>query len=178
MKTMKYKKYIGSAEVDFDENILHGKLLYIKDLVTFEASSPSGLEVEFHAAVDDYLADCQDMGVEPDTPFKGQFNVRVTPGLHRELSVSARAQDKSLNEYVATVLNCHEQVGANGNIHQTSSHNVVFVAPASMASSHRTGQMNYLFSSSNRCRFGGSDAPQTVAGVSQWFTKGKQDVKH
>ncbi len=108
MNTMKYKKYIGSVEVSLEDNVLHGKLLHIKDLVTYEASSPAELEQAFHDAVDDYVADCAEDGVEADVPFKGSFNVRVSPGLHRKLAMSAHAKDCTMNDYVKTVLEMHE----------------------------------------------------------------------
>lgn len=107
---MKYKKYIGSAEVSIEDNILHGKLLHIKDLVTYEANSPEDLEKAFHEAVDCYIEDCHADGVEPDVPFKGSFNVRVSPETHRSLGVSAHTRGCSLNEYVKSVLEIHESV--------------------------------------------------------------------
>ena len=39
-------------------NILFGKLAYIRDLVTYEAESLSELEKEFRQSVDLYLQDC------------------------------------------------------------------------------------------------------------------------
>lgn len=106
--TMQYKGYIGSVEVDTKENILFGKLLHIKDLVNYEAETPAELEQAFKEAVDDYLKDCKDQGVEPDLPFKGQFNVRIDPGLHRSLAMEARRLGKSMNEYVEAVLHRHK----------------------------------------------------------------------
>lgn len=176
MNTMKYKNYIGSAEVDFDDNILHGKLLHIKDLVTYEATSPEALETEFRAAVDDYLADCKDMGVEPDTPFKGQFNVRVSPELHRELSICARAQNVSLNEYVARVLTCHGQVGSDGELKESGNHSVVFVAQAPHITSHRESLMSYQYSGSSGCLYETETKAKPSAGNSKWVTMGKSHV--
>lgn len=105
---MKYKNYIGSIEVSLEDNVLHGKLLHIKDLVTYEANTPAELEVAFHEAVDDYLTECEADGVQPDVPFKGVFNVRITPVLHRNLAMSAQAKGCNLNEYVKSVLEAHE----------------------------------------------------------------------
>lgn len=39
MKHLKYKGYLGTVEPDFENNILHGKLAFIRDLVTFEAET-------------------------------------------------------------------------------------------------------------------------------------------
>lgn len=108
--TLKYKGYVGSVEVDLEANLLFGKLLHIRDLVNYEAQNPADLKLAFEEAVDDYLEDCVEQGVEPDTPFKGQFNVRIAPKLHRELAFAARRDDRTLNDYVAYVLSHHEEI--------------------------------------------------------------------
>lgn len=105
---MKYKKYLGSAEISMEDNILHGKLLHIRDLVTYEADSPEALEKAFREAVDYYISDCQEDGVEPEIPCKGNFNVRISPEIHRSLAISAHSKGCSLNEYVKVVLENHE----------------------------------------------------------------------
>lgn len=109
---LKYKGYVGSIEVDLEANLLFGKLLHIRDLVNYEAQNPADLKTAFEEAVEDYLADCAAEGVEPDTPFKGQFNVRIAPKLHRELAFAAKRDDRSLNDYVEYVLSFHEEVAA------------------------------------------------------------------
>ncbi|ELI3143951.1 type II toxin-antitoxin system HicB family antitoxin, partial [Escherichia coli] len=55
MKHLKYKGYLGTVEPDFENNILHGKLAFIRDLVTFEAETLADLEREFKTSVDLYL---------------------------------------------------------------------------------------------------------------------------
>lgn len=81
MKHLKYKGYLGTVEPDFENNILHGKLAFIRDLVTFEAETLADLEREFKTSVDLYLQSCVEDGKEPDAPFKGVFNVRLDPEL-------------------------------------------------------------------------------------------------
>lgn len=71
MKHLKYKGYLGTVEPDFENNILYGKLAFIRDLVTYEAETLADLEREFKTSVDLYLQSCVEDGKEPDTPFKG-----------------------------------------------------------------------------------------------------------
>jgi predicted HicB family RNase H-like nuclease len=100
-----YKGYLGSAEVDIEGKALVGKLLFIKDVITYSArGTPSDLEAAFREAVDDYLQTCADLGDEPDTPCKGSFNVRVGPELHREVALAARVGKLGLNEFVCQAL--------------------------------------------------------------------------
>lgn len=119
MKHMQYKGQFGSAEVSVEDGVVFGKLLFIRDLITYESESPSGLQAAFEAAVDEYLAECIDEGREADRPLKGQFNVRVAPTLHRSLAIAASKCNKSLNDYVETILSCHEHIDNNGNVKQS-----------------------------------------------------------
>ncbi|HFR5753487.1 TPA: type II toxin-antitoxin system HicB family antitoxin, partial [Shigella sonnei] len=89
---------------DFENNILHGKLAFIRDLVTFEAETLADLEREFKTSVDLYLQSCVEDGKEPDAPFKGVFNVRLDPDLHRRVAEMAMEEDLSLNAFVNKAL--------------------------------------------------------------------------
>jgi predicted HicB family RNase H-like nuclease len=62
---LKYKGYIGSAEVDVENRVLVGKLLFVRDSIAYSATSIEGLATAFNEAVDDYLAACVNEGGEP-----------------------------------------------------------------------------------------------------------------
>jgi predicted HicB family RNase H-like nuclease len=47
---------------------------------------------------------CQEDGVEPRKEYSGKFNLRVPPKLHAEIAVKAAAAGKSLNQWVADML--------------------------------------------------------------------------
>ena len=97
---MRYKGYIGKVEYDPDAKILHGEVVGIRDVVTFQADSAKGIEKAFRDSVDYYLAFCGERGEDPDKPFSGQFVVRLDSELHRQLSNIAQAAGKSLNAIV------------------------------------------------------------------------------
>lgn len=101
---LSYKGYEGTVEFDPDGKVLRGKVLHIQDLVTFQTESCGEVENEFRAAVDDYLDFCSEIGKSPDKPLSGQFNVRISPELHRKISVMAIKQDVSLNSIVAQAI--------------------------------------------------------------------------
>jgi predicted HicB family RNase H-like nuclease len=104
MTQLEYKGYLGSAEISEADGVLHGKLSHLRDLVTYESTTAKGLAKAFRDAVDDYLADCAAEDREPDRPFKGQFNVRTKPELHRAYASLAAARGQSLNEIVTDAL--------------------------------------------------------------------------
>ena len=79
-----YKEYLGSIDCDLDSGVLHGKIQFINDIVTYEASSLPELKTEFEIAVEDYLDTCAAIGKEPQKAYSGTFNVRVGEELHRK----------------------------------------------------------------------------------------------
>jgi len=97
---LEYKGYHTKVQFDADSNTLHGKIEGIKDFVNFEAESIEDVENEFHEAVDDYLALCEELGKSPDKEFRGTFNVRINPALHRELAFEAAKKEISMNQLV------------------------------------------------------------------------------
>lgn len=102
MTYMKYKGYLGSIEPILETGSLYGKIVFIRDLVSYEAETLSELENEFRLSVDEYLTDCERLNREPDKPFKGSFNVRTSPELHRAAALAA--QDSSLNAFVCAAI--------------------------------------------------------------------------
>lgn len=102
---LEYKGYTGSAETSIQDNCLHGKILFISDAITYEAETINDLKAEFVAAVDDYIATCAEIGKEPQRPFKGSFNVRISPELHKQAAIAAQIENISLNEIVSKAIN-------------------------------------------------------------------------
>lgn len=62
---MKYKGYTAQIEIDETAGILLGKVLDIKDTITFQGSTVKELEREFHNSVDDYLSWCEELVFNP-----------------------------------------------------------------------------------------------------------------
>jgi predicted HicB family RNase H-like nuclease len=50
--------------------------------------------------VDEYLTFCRKEKKPPDTPFKGSFNVRLGPDLHRRAALYAEEHSLKLNAVV------------------------------------------------------------------------------
>ncbi|MBE6784220.1 MAG: type II toxin-antitoxin system HicB family antitoxin [Ruminococcaceae bacterium] len=97
---LEYNGYYGSSEVSVEDGVIFGKILHINDLVTFEADNLQDLNVAFQEAVDDYLEFCKANGKNPDKPFKGSFNVRISPENHKRIAIDAAKQNMTLNQFV------------------------------------------------------------------------------
>jgi predicted HicB family RNase H-like nuclease len=113
MEILKYKEFEGSAELDVKRGVCRGKILHIDDVVTYESKTVLRLQKEFEFAVDDYLETCKLIGKEPQKPCRGQFNVRVSPELHRAAVGRSIVEDTSLNDVVRKALDAYLAPAAN-----------------------------------------------------------------
>ncbi|BAZ17572.1 HicB family protein [Calothrix sp. NIES-4071] len=75
---MTFKGYTASIEVNLEAEILFGRVLGIKDVVTFKAKNLHEAYEEFKTSVDEYLAFCKELGEEPDKSFSGKLFSRTT----------------------------------------------------------------------------------------------------
>ena len=73
MNILEYKGYHGTVEPDLERGVMRGKLLFISDLVSFEADTLPQLRQAFEEAVDDYLGTCAQLGRVPQQPASGSF---------------------------------------------------------------------------------------------------------
>jgi predicted HicB family RNase H-like nuclease len=96
-----YKGYSGRAEYDDESGLLHGEVLDLRDVITFQAKSVDELEAAFRDSIDDYLEFCKERGEEPDKPFSGRLMLRLRPDLHRKVYVRAQNEGKSLNQWIS-----------------------------------------------------------------------------
>lgn len=112
MNTMSYKGYTARVEYDERDNILVGRLLGIRSIISFHADTVSQLRAEFEAAVQDYLAECKGEGVKPEKPASGKLLLRVPPDVHGKALVAAQASGKSLNQWATELLQSAVQADA------------------------------------------------------------------
>lgn len=106
MKTvLHYKGYSAKPEYSAEDQVFYGKILGIDDLIDFYTDSAKEIEKEFHAAVDDYLEYCAEIGKQPQKEYSGTFNVRIAPELHRQAARKAQEESVPLNKVVEQALN-------------------------------------------------------------------------
>lgn len=97
---LNYKGYYGTVEYSAQDDCLFGKILGLTGLYLYEGNNIKELKRDFEQMVDDYLLDCQKKGVEPEKQYKGSFNVRVSPELHKTAALFAIQQGITLNSLV------------------------------------------------------------------------------
>ena len=102
--TMEYKNYVGSVEFSESDGVFFGKVMGIRAMISYEGTNAKELVEDFHGAVDDYLMLCEAEGKEPERAYKGSFNVRVSPELHKQAVIYASSHHMSLNSLVEAAL--------------------------------------------------------------------------
>lgn len=68
---LEYKGYFGSVEYSDEDEVLHGRLEFIRDLVTYEGKDAKEIKAAFQEAVDDYLGLCEAEGRKADVTLTG-----------------------------------------------------------------------------------------------------------
>ena len=102
--TIEYKGYIGSVEFSETDSLFYGKVMGIRALISYEGISATELIEDFHCAVDDYLDLCKSECREPEKAYKGNFNVRISPELHKEAVIYALSHNATLNSFVENAI--------------------------------------------------------------------------
>lgn len=102
MNTLNYKGYIGSIEVSEKDNCLFGKVLDLpKDtLISYEGETVAELREDFNGAVDDYIAYCEEHGIEPHKSYSGSLNIRISPEIHSQIAILAKQAGISINTFI------------------------------------------------------------------------------
>ncbi len=98
--TLSYKNYIGTVNFSEEDGVFFGKVVGITDSISFEGDSVDSLTKDFHQAVDEYLEFCESVSKTPQQQYKGNFNVRIKPELHRQASLLAQIQNTTLNSVI------------------------------------------------------------------------------
>ncbi len=101
---LEYKGYSGTVEFNAADEIFFGQIAGIRDVVTFEADTVARLKKAFKESVDDYIHTCKNLGKQVDKEYKGSFNVRIKPKIHRLAAVRSASLRISLNQLVERAL--------------------------------------------------------------------------
>jgi predicted HicB family RNase H-like nuclease len=97
---LSYKGFIGSVHFSADDNVFFGKLEGINDLITFEGETVQKLKDAFHYVVDEHIKDCMAENIPVEKSYRGSFNIRLSPDLHRKAAISAKIHGITLNTFV------------------------------------------------------------------------------
>lgn len=63
-----YKGYRGSCIFSIEDDCIHGRIVDINDIITYEGETVGETKNAFEVAVDEYLDHCAAIGKSPDKP--------------------------------------------------------------------------------------------------------------
>lgn len=95
-----YQDHIGSVHFCAEDDVFYGKIEGIDDLISFEGKSVEELKSSFIEAVEAYRDICESEGKAAEKSYKGSFNVRISPELHRRVKRTALRMGLSLNQFI------------------------------------------------------------------------------
>ncbi|MCP4681896.1 MAG: type II toxin-antitoxin system HicB family antitoxin [Desulfobacterales bacterium] len=104
MTTMKHGDYIAKIDFDPDIGMFHGRIINIHSVINFYGKSVEELQAEFESSLQVYLDVCKEKGIDPDKPYSGRFNIRMSPEQHGRFAQYAAKQSKSLNAWALEVM--------------------------------------------------------------------------
>lgn len=106
METIKYKGFIGSVEINNEDNTLYGKVLGLDkgSLITYEGNTVAELKADFKEGVNQYIEHCKAHKLPLHKSYSGTFNVRITPSLHAKAVAYAQNTGISLNAFIKQTL--------------------------------------------------------------------------
>ena len=97
---LKYKNFLGKVTYDDQAKILHGEVIGINDVITFQAKDTGAIEKEFRASVNDYLAFCKEGGREPEKSVSGETRIRMGEERHLLVSKASQIKNISMNDWL------------------------------------------------------------------------------
>ena len=92
--------FIGSVHFSTEDECFFGRIEGIDDLVTFEGHNVKELKRAFLEAVNDYKSLCKKANKPLFKSYKGSFNVRIAPELHKKAVQKSLKLGISLNQLV------------------------------------------------------------------------------
>ena len=101
---MQHKGYSGEFVVDLDAEVIRGRVIGTRDVITFQGRTVAEARAAFVDSVDDYLDFCAERGESPEKPFSGRVLLRLPAEVHRTLAIHAERAGLSLNSLIVDQL--------------------------------------------------------------------------
>ena len=92
INSMTYKGYTASMVFDAEDRIIVGRILDVDDIISFHGESVAEIEINFHAAIEDYLAASKELGSAPEKTGKRQSHAAHSARGTRCCAQSRRAK--------------------------------------------------------------------------------------
>lgn len=104
MKPMTYKGYAARIGYSDEDGLFIGRVVGIRDIITFHGDSVDEIRAAFQEAIDFYLETCAERGEKPNRPYSGKLLVRMPIETHEAVATMADVSGKSINQWIVETL--------------------------------------------------------------------------
>ena len=104
MKPMRYKRYAARIEYSDEDECFVGRVVGIRDIITFHGEDVAEIRHAFQEAIDFYLESCAERGESPQKAYSGRIMLRVPAATHEAVDKAAALSGKSINQWAAEKL--------------------------------------------------------------------------
>ncbi|GHT60996.1 antitoxin HicB [Bacteroidia bacterium] len=96
-----YKGYNGTVEYSEADHCLFGSVVGMnKSCILYEGNTIDELKAAFETAIDDYVESRKANGLEPEKPYTGSLNIRISPEIHSKIAMYAKDNGTSINAFI------------------------------------------------------------------------------
>src|SRR5260370_38872182 len=106
---LRYKGFLGTVEFSEEDDVLFGRVIGIKDHISYEGATIKDLKKDFKEAVDYQIDYCKRNNLPIYKSLTGNFNVRINPELHQKIARASSEKGISLNKYVQEAIQSYVQ---------------------------------------------------------------------
>jgi predicted HicB family RNase H-like nuclease len=99
-----YRNYHAEIKYDPSADAFHGRVLGMRDVISFYGRTPDDLRAEMRAAIDDYVAWCKEEGARPEKSWAGKLTLRPDEEVRRRVLIAAAARGQSVNAWINQVI--------------------------------------------------------------------------
>ncbi len=97
-------KHKAVVSLDPEIGMFRGEFLGLAGGADFYAKSIDELVKEGRKSLKVFLDLCKEKQIQPFREFSGRFNLRLDPAVHETAVIAAAAENKSLNDWIASVI--------------------------------------------------------------------------
>jgi len=101
---MEIEGYKAIVQYDPEIEMFRGEFVELNGGADFYGKDIDSLRKEGRISLKVFLDMCREDDVEPRKKFSGRFNVRIPPALHKDVVAVAAASGKSINQFIADLL--------------------------------------------------------------------------
>jgi len=110
MKPMRYKNYAARIEYSDEDECFVGRVIGIRDIITFHGEDVAEIREAFQEAVDFYLESCAERGESPQKAYSGRLMLRVPAETHAAVDRAAALSGKSINQWATEQLTAASRI--------------------------------------------------------------------